>query len=206
MASWSRSLLKEIGIEDQLGWDVKTCRERILDPMKRLATFLLILFCLGAAPAAPQQDDLAKRFVGAWRLVSVEGVPPGLPGNLYDRPTGLIIYSASGRVSAQLVAKADRKPFAAFNQGRVSATTEEKAAAFDSYNAYYGTYTVDAKAGTITHHLEGSLIPGREGIYNVRWFEFRGDDGLLLIPVEDGKGGVLARKDAAYKLLWERVK
>ncbi len=109
-------------------------------------------------------------------------------------------------MSAQLVAKADRKPFAAFNQGRVSATTEEKAAAFDSYNAYYGTYTVDAKAGTITHHLEGSLIPGREGIYNVRWFEFRGEDGLLLIPVEDGKGGVLARKDAAYKLLWERVK
>jgi hypothetical protein len=33
--------------------------EGILKPMKRLATFLLILFCLGAAPAAPQQDDLA---------------------------------------------------------------------------------------------------------------------------------------------------
>jgi Lipocalin-like domain len=178
----------------------------ILGLMKRLITFLLILFCLGSAPAAPQPDDLAKRFVGAWRLVSIEGVPPGLPGNLYDRPTGLIIYSASGQMSAQLVAKADRKPFAAFNKGRVSATTEDKAAAFDSYQAYYGTYTVDSEAGTITHHLEGSLIPGREGINNVRWFEFRGDDRLLLIPVEDGKGGVLARKDAAYKLLWERIK
>jgi hypothetical protein len=174
--------------------------------MKRLATLLLILFCLGAAPAAPQQDEFAKRFVGAWRLVSIEAGPPGLPANIYDRPTGLIIYSASGRVSAQIVAKADRKPFAAFNRGRVSATTEDKAAAFDSYQAYYGTYTVDAKAGTITHHLEGSLIPGREGINNVRWFEFRGDDRFLLIPVEDGKGGVLARKDAAYKLLWERIK
>jgi hypothetical protein len=174
--------------------------------MKRLATLLLILFCLGAAPAAQQQDDLAKRFVGAWRLVSIEGVPPGLPGNHYDRPTGLIIYSASGHISAQLIAKADRKPFAAFNKGRISATTEDKAAAFDSYVAYYGTYTVDAKAGTVTHHLEGSLIPGREGINNVRWFEFRGDDRFLLIPVEDGKGGVLSRKDATYKLLWERIK
>jgi len=28
----------------------------------------------------------------------------------------------------------------------------------------------------------------------------------LLIPIEDGKGGVLARKDATYKLLWERLK
>jgi hypothetical protein len=178
----------------------------ILGPMKRLATLLLILICLASAPAAPQQDQLASRFVGAWRLVSIEGVPPGLPSDLYDRPTGLIIYSASGRMSAQLVAKADRKPFAAFNKGRVSATTKDKAAAFDSYQAYYGTYTVDAKAGTITHHLEGSLIPGREGINNVRWFEFRGDDRFLLIPIEDGKGGVLARKDATYKLLWERIK
>lgn len=172
--------------------------------MKRLAIFLLILFCLGSAPAAPQQDDFAKRFVGAWRLVSIEGNPPGLPG-IYDRPSGLIIYSASGRVSAQIVAKADRKPFAPFNQGRISATFEDKAAAFDSYNAYYGTYNVDAKAGTVTHHLEGSLIPGREGINNIRWFEFRGNDRLLLIPIEDGKGGVLVRKDATYKLLWERI-
>src|SRR5258708_12365531 len=110
MASWSRSLLKEIGIEDQLGWDVKTCRERILDPMKRLATFLLILFCLGAAPAAPQQDDLAKRFVGAWRLVSVEGVPPGLPSNLYDRPTRLIFYRTPRPPSPQLISKPHPNP------------------------------------------------------------------------------------------------
>jgi hypothetical protein len=173
--------------------------------MKRLTIFLLILFCQGLAPAAPKQDDLSKRLVGAWRLVSVEGNPPGLPG-YYDRPTGLLIYNSSGRMSAQIVAKANRKPFAPFNQGRISATSEDKAAAFDSYQAYYGTYTVDAKAGTITHHLEGSLIPGREGINNVRWFEFRGEDRLLLIPIEDGKGGVLGRKDAAYKLLWERIK
>ncbi len=173
--------------------------------MKRLATLLLVLFCLGWTPAAPQQDDLAKRLVGAWRLVSIEGNPPGLAG-IYDRPTGLLIYTSSGRLSAQIVAKADRKPFAAFNKGRLLATTDDKAAAFDSYVAYYGTYTVDAKAGTVTHHLEGSLIPGREGINNVRWCEFRGDDRLLLIPIEDGKGGVLARKDATYKLLWERIK
>lgn len=183
----------------------KSCGERILDSMKRLTMFFLIFFCLTSAPAAPQQDELANRFVGAWRLVSIEGYPPGLPG-IYDRPKGLVIYSASGRMSAQIVAKANRKPFAPFNQGRRSATTEDKAAAFDSYAAYYGIYIVDAKAGTVTHHLEGSLVPGREGTLNVRWFEFRGDDRLLLIPVEDGKGGVLARKDATYKLLWERVK
>lgn len=86
------------------------------------------------------------------------------------------------------------------------ATPEEKAAAFDGYTAYFGTYTIDAKAGPVTHHLEGNLVPGRQGTDNVRWFEFQGDDRLLLIPVEDGKGRTIARKDATFRLLWERIK
>lgn len=108
-------------------------------------------------------------------------------------------------MSAQIVAKTDRKAFAPYSKGRVLATTEEKVAAFDSYTAYFGTYMVDAKAGTATHHLEDSLVPGRRGTENVRWFEFQRDDCLLLIPVEDGKGGVIARKDATFRLLWERI-
>ncbi len=173
--------------------------------MRRFTARLLILFCLASSSAAPYPDDLAKKFVGAWRLVSIEGNPGGRT-NVYDRPTGLLIYDASGRMSVQIVLKADRKPFAPFSKGLLNATTEEKAAAFESYAAYFGTYTTDAKAGTVTHHLEDSLVPGRRGTDNVRWFEFQGDDRLLLIPIEDGKGGVLARKDATYKLLWERLK
>ncbi len=173
--------------------------------MRRLATFFLILSCIASISAAPQTKTLSKKFVGAWRLISIEGNPPGLPGS-YDRPTGQLIYDPSGRMSAQIVAKTDRKAFAPYNKGRVLATTEEKVAAFDSYTAYFGTYTVDSKAGTVTHHLEDSLVPGRRGTENVSWFEFQGDDRLLLIPVEDGKGGVIARKDATFRLLWERIK
>jgi hypothetical protein len=77
---------------------------------------------------------------------------------------------------------------------------------FDSYAAYFGTFTVDAKAGTVTHHIEDNLVPGRRGTDNVRWFEFQGENRLALVPIEDGKGGILARKDTTYKLLWERLK
>ncbi|HEV1993195.1 MAG TPA: lipocalin-like domain-containing protein [Candidatus Acidoferrum sp.] len=173
--------------------------------MRRFTAFLLILFCLASTSAAPHPDELAKKFVGAWRLVSIEGNPPGRT-NVYDRPTGLLMYNPSGRISVQIVVRADRKPFAPFSKGLLSATAEEKAAAFESYGAYFGTYTVDTKAGTITHHLEDSLVPGRRGTDNIRWFEFHGEDRLSLVPVEDGKGGVIARKDAAYKLLWERIR
>lgn len=173
--------------------------------MRRFGTFLLIFFCLAWISARRDPNAVTKTFVGSWRLISIEGNPPGRP-RTYDRPAGLIMYDPSGRMSVQLVVKADRKPFAPYTKGLLDATPEEKATAFDSYAAYFGTYTVDAKAGTVTHHLEDSLVPGRRGTDNVRWFEFQGDDRLLLIPVEDGKGGVIARKDASYKLLWERIK
>jgi hypothetical protein len=173
--------------------------------MRRFATFALILICLASTSAAPHPDELTKQFVGAWRLVSIEGNPPGRTG-VYDRPTGMIMYGPSGHMCVNIVLKANRKPFAPFTKGLLTATTEEKAAAFDGYAAYFGTFTVDAKARTVTHHLEDNLVPGRGGTDNVRWFEFQGDDRLLLIPIEDGKGGVLARKDATYKLLWERLK
>ncbi len=173
--------------------------------MRRFTALLLILSCLAAASAAPRPEELSKKFVGAWRLVSIEGSPPGRT-NVYDRPTGLIIYEPSGHMCVNIALRADRKPFAPFTKGLLTATLEEKAAAFESYAAYFGTFTVDVKAGTITHHLEDSLIPGRRDTDNVRWFEFQGADHLLLVPIEDGKGGVITRKDATYKLLWERIR
>jgi len=163
---------------------------------------LLLLAAVAAVSGWPQ----ANRFVGAWRLVSVEGHPAGLPGLYDNHPTGMLMYLPTGQMSAQIAAKGNRKPFAPFNEGRRAATTEEKAAAFDSYLAYYGTFTVDEKAGTVTHHIEDYSVPGRRGTDNVRWFEFRDADHLVLIPVEDGKGGRIARRDATYKLYWERIK
>jgi hypothetical protein len=173
--------------------------------MRRLSAVLLILFSIAATSAAPSPDDLSKQFVGAWRLVSIEGNPPSRT-NFYDHPTGLIMYGPSGHMCVNIALKADRKPFAPYTKGVLTATAEEKVAAFDTYAAYSGTFTIDAKAGTVSHHIENNLIPGRQGTDNVRWFEFQGPDRLLLTPVEDGKGGVLARKDATYHLLWERLK
>jgi hypothetical protein len=106
-------------------------------------------------------------------------------------------------MAVEIAVKSDRKPFV---NGMGSGTPEEKAAAFDSYLSYYGTYTVDENAQTVTHHIKDYSYPGNAGVNNVRWFEFRDPDHLLLIPSEDGKGGVIERKTATYKLLWERIK
>jgi hypothetical protein len=144
---------------------------------------------------------MPRQFVGAWRLVSVEGASRIDPRER-TQPTGLIIYEASGHMAVQIANTSDRPPFA---NGIAGGTPDEKQAAYDTYVAYYGTYTVDTEAGIITHHLIDSLTPGRRGVDNLRYFEFQGDR-VILMPVEDGKGGVLPREKVRYKITWERLK
>jgi Lipocalin-like domain len=170
--------------------------------MRRLLNTSLVVVCLASHPSAQSQDEAARRLVGAWRLVSVEGTSPVF-NFVFDRPRGIMIYDASGRMVVQQANLGDRRPF---TKGPAAGTVEEKAAAFDSYGAYYGTCTVDPKAGTVTHRIEDGLNPALRGRDNVRWFEFEGNDRVILIATEDGKGGRVARKDATYKLTWERIK
>ncbi|HEV2577613.1 MAG TPA: lipocalin-like domain-containing protein [Acidobacteriaceae bacterium] len=172
--------------------------------MRRVIACCVVMFFLAVPDAVPQGTNaqLARKIVGAWQLVSVEGQPPGLPG-FYDHPTGLLIYDPSGTMSVQIANRGGRKTFA---RGLAAGTTAEKVAAFDGYFSYYGTYTVDDAAGTVTHHVEDSSYPDLRARHHVRWVEFQGDDRMVLIPCEDGNGGAVLRKGATYKLYWERVK
>jgi hypothetical protein len=170
--------------------------------MKKARVLLFLLACVSWLSAQPPQHNVDHRLVGAWRLTSVEGTD-AVNHFAYDHPTGIIIYDRSGWMSVQIDVKGSRKPFV---NGATGGTAEEKVFAFDNYLAYYGTYTVDLKEQTVTHHLEDSSAPNRRGADNVRWFEFQGNDRLTLIPREDGKGGVIDLKNATYKLHWERIR
>lgn len=165
--------------------------------MKFFAIGLLII-----APAVLAESDpkaVARQFIGTWRLISIEDTL--LPSDPHDPPTGIIMYDATGRMAVQISRVSKR---AAFLNGTSHATTEEKATAFSTYAAYYGTFSVDPASGTVTHHLEGSLTPGLIGHDNVRYYEFKGNR-LILSPVEDGKGGRLARAATTRHLTWERI-
>src|SRR5580698_8044070 len=139
--------------------------------MKKARALLLLLACVSLISAQPRQDNVAQKLVGAWRLVSVEGSDPTFHF-AFDHPTGVIIYDRSGWMSVQIDVKGTRKPFA---NGPVGGTDEEKAYAFDNYFAYYGAYTLDLKAQTVTHHLQDASRPNSRGVQNVRWFEFQGN-------------------------------
>jgi hypothetical protein len=161
--------------------------------MKLLALSLVVLVhAFGADTAA----DLQKKFIGSWKLVSIDG--PNR--NNAIKSVGMIMYDDTGHMSVHIV-RGDRP---AFPNGRARATDKEKADAFGTYTAYYGTYTFEPENHIVIHHLEGSLSPGQIGQDNIRYFELEGTR-LTLSVANDGKGGRLARKDTTSHLTWEKI-
>jgi hypothetical protein len=134
--------------------------------------------------SAPQSNK--ARLIGSWRHVgaTVDGKPrPGQGAH----PKGIIIYDVHGHLACQVapdreVAKAGDQP-----------TGEEARAALDGHVAYFGTYTVDEAARTVTHHRAGSVQPGDKGDL-VRGSEFVGDR-LILRPL-----------GTTTEVIWERIK
>src|SRR6516165_1392139 len=109
---------------------------------------LVLAVIASAARAQSGADAIRQKFIGAWRLVAIEGTVRGTaPG---ERPTGIIVYDRTGHVAVQISFKPNRPAFA---NGPGAGTVQEKAAAFDSYGAYYGTFTVDPAAGLVIHHV-----------------------------------------------------
>ena len=149
-------------------------------------TAMLVLFSAVLAADVNAQGDAAKRLVGTWRLVDINS---GTDPNRGPRPTGLIIYDANGNMAVQIQPDRPRAKYAA-----AQPTPDEAKAAITGYTAYFGRYTIDEKAGTVTHIRSGNLNPG--GIDSVvRRYEFVGADRVVLRPVE-----------SKNVLTWERVK
>lgn len=138
--------------------------------IRRVAVACLWAIASTASSAEPSKPTLAARdLIGAWRLVSIElqGPTGAELDPFYGRGTqGLIIYDASGWFSVQFMG-ADRPAVdvPATRSGLASsADAQRKAAALDSYYAYYGTWEFDAATSTVIHHSKGALYPAETGV------------------------------------------
>jgi hypothetical protein len=151
----------------------------------------------------PQSTIVADRFVGAWRLVTVETLRANgeVIYPFYGKhPEGLLIYDRSGWMSVQIVS--DPKPAVPRESSRESfmaAPASEKVVAINGYYAYYGTWTVDAAKSTITHHIQESLYPGERGESGERRFSFEGNRVTLLAKAHE------MGEDHQRRLVWERM-
>ena len=137
---------------------------------------------------------MREKLLGSWRLVSWEWQEAGraVTSPLGEDPAGLLIYNPEGTMSAQLMRR-DQPPFRDEDFRR--ATDEEKARAWSAYFGYFGTYTVDEKAGVVIHHVEGSGFPNLVGTEQVRSCSFDRDRLSLVAQTPWGQ----------VTIVWARV-
>jgi hypothetical protein len=148
------------------------------------------------SPARPSAAAMKDRFVGTWKLISIENrnakgeVVPSASQASGRPPVGYIIYDPAGYVAVGIM-PSGRQKYAA-----VQPTNEEARAAMTGYAAYFGTFTINEAEGAVTHHLEGSLNPAMAPDQK-RFFELSGNKLTLKPP--PGPTGAQAR------LTWERI-
>ena len=169
--------------------------------MKRLSLFLSLaaLLCCAQAPKQFARRNMSDEFVGAWKLISLERRTAAgeVTYPMGQNPVGRLTYDALGRMSVQIMRPDRPKP-----QGVTPASwsAPEKAAAFDGFIAYYGTFTVSETERAVIHHVEASLYPHWVGSDQRRLYEFSGSQ--LILRAVNGSGG----PGTESRLVWERAR
>ena len=151
------------------------------------------------ANATAKAKTTIQRFIGTWKLVTSDfRTSDGkVTHPLGDKAVGILMYDSGGRMAAQLM-RPDRPKFASGDMR--GGTQEEIKTAAEGYVAYFGTYEVDDKKGTVVHHVEASLFPNWLGQDQVRFFEFS-DDLLTLKTSPILSGG----QEIIGVLVWRRL-
>jgi len=160
----------------------------VITAFRRLALPFIAAIALDFQTPAPRPaNDAASRIVGTWQLVTrtvtrSDGTTIVDPV-LGEKPTGRLIYDASGGMSLQMMRTGRKDAIST----PASARDKSNPRAILGYDSYFGHYTVDDKAGTVTHHVEGSLFPEDLGEDWVRPFTLKGDTlTLRLTSATDG--------------------
>jgi hypothetical protein len=100
-----------------------------------------------------------------------------------EHPAGYFVYDSTGHLSVQIMRTPAPKSFPGMRDGTGDGASFREA--FRAYAAYFGTYTVDGRKGTVTHHVEGSLRADYTGTDQVRPFRIEGD--RLIIEIREGQ-------------------
>lgn len=139
-----------------------------------------------------------KELLGTWKLVSAEyRRKSGEVIEIYGaNPVGQLTYDADGNMSIQIM-RQGRPMFAVAD--RLGGTPDEKKAALEGYLAYFGAFTINDEERSVTHHIQGSLLPNWVGVDQVRFFEVEEDQLTLRTP-----SLMIGGQEAAGQIVWER--
>ena len=142
----------------------------------RLTLLVLALIWMPLATTESQEADI----VGTWELVRFENFDNGVPSQPFGaEPKGYFIYTADGHLSIHIM---NETPPAEWKS--LQLPEDGSGVAGPWYVGYFGRYTVDKAAGTVTHHVEGGTILSYIGTDQERPFTLEGDRLVVGVPGE----------------------
>ncbi len=142
---------------------------------------------------------LSSDLVGTWELVSridrtASGETKAEP-TLGSDPVALLYYDRSGHFAAQFM-KRDRTAATV----TIGAAGPNNSRAIGGYDAYFGLYSVDDDAGTVTQKLLGALSAENVGLVLTREMHVVGDTLTISLDTAAADGEPVTRT-----LAWKRV-
>jgi hypothetical protein len=138
--------------------------------------------------------------VGTWKLVSWESADSNgeVTRPLGDHPVGFLMYGADGRMCIEMM-NPNRPKFASGDP--LNGTIDEVRGAFETFNGYCASYSLDEQRSTVTHRIDVSPFPNFVGTDQVRFLTLSVDRLTLRTPPR-----LLGGRTGTSALVWERLR
>jgi lipocalin-like protein len=127
----------------------------------------------------------------AWRRIASDGA---VSYPLGDNASGMLVYTANGRMAVQLTA-AGRPRLK--TDDPLGGDVHERAEAYSTCLAYVGRYEV--RADTVLHWIDASLYPNWSGVEQLRSFTCENGELVLRTPPMETAAGTVINE-----LAWAR--
>lgn len=159
--------------------------------------FILPFFFCSCKQSSNKAKNDNEQLLGSWRFVEEQELDS--TGAVINRDTnvnGLLIYAPEGKMSAQLLWKGTRQKIITdtiMNSDGIAShlglgfntwSTEQARTIIDTYDAYFGDYSIapiaiGGKDQIVTHTMAGNLRPEKSGTIYKRRFQLRNDTLFL---------------------------
>jgi hypothetical protein len=147
----------------------------------------------------PPPANLAAAILGLWKLKSREDVDAAeqvhIDPFLGPNPVGILFFGKT-HFAAQFMKRDRSGPGGSPQRSKA----KNNSAGVNGYDAYFGTYSVDSIAGTLTTHLEGSISPANIGDTYVRDVRVVGSELIIRLQTTALDGTAITRTNTFSRI------
>src|SRR5258705_3369027 len=165
--------------------------------------FALFIYCVyvqSCKAADKKEGENDNPLTGSWNFIADQEIDSA--GHVISQDTsvnGLLIYAPDGKMSIQALWKGTRASIIndsimkqdgssqGLGLGSNSWSVDQARKIIDTYDAYFGDYSIDKNKNEVTHTISGNLRPEQLGSSYTRSFRIEGDTLFFRSTYKDMK-------------------